>query len=73
MLTRVKFVGSITEPSKNFHLEQRVLNLLQQPVSYWQLFLYKELSERNTCGFERMSAMNTKLSHEYSDFIMNMC
>ena len=30
-------------------------------------FLYKELHESNSCGFERMSAMNTDVSHEYSD------
>ena len=30
-------------------------------------FLYKELREPNTCGFERMSAMNTDLIYEYSD------
>ena len=30
-------------------------------------FLYKELHEPNTCGFERMSAMNIDLIYEYSD------
>ena len=28
-------------------------------------FLYKQLLEPNTCGFERMSAVNTDLSCEY--------
>ena len=27
--------------------------------------VYKQLSEPNTCGFGRMSAMNTDMSHEY--------
>ena len=30
-------------------------------------FLYKELHEPNSYGFERMSAMNTDLIYEYSD------
>ena len=40
--------------------------------SLFQFFLYKQLSEPNTCGFERMSAMNTDISYEYTDVAMNI-
>ena len=55
-----------TEPSKNSH---KNLYCLQQ----WRsgalitFLLYKQLSEPNTCGSERMSAMNNKLNYEYTD------
>ena len=29
--------------------------------------LYKQFSEPNTCGFRRISAMNTDLSYEYTN------
>ena len=40
--------------------------------SLFQFLRYKQLSEPNTCGFGRMSAMNTDISYEYTDVAMNI-
>ena len=64
----MEFVGSITEPFKIYsHCIGGAESLKKcQPVIGW-LFLYEQLSEPNSCGFGRMLAMNTDMSHEYSD------
>ena len=59
-------IGS-TEPSKNFVMyEQKKGTGTEGTEGNFSTFLlYKQLHEPNTCGFGRMSAMNTDMSHEY--------
>ena len=57
-------LGSNVEPSKNLSQRHHVYNLGRQ-VRTRAPALYKQLSEPNTCGFGRMSAMNTDMSYEY--------
>ena len=48
-------------------IQNNQINALHNVQEAGAFFLYKELHEPNTCGFERMSAMNIDLIYEYSD------
>ena len=65
-------LGSNVEPSKNLSRRHHVYNIGQ--VRTRAPALHKQLSEPNTCGFGRMSAMNTDMSYEYflPKFVANL-
>ena len=65
-------LGSNVEPSKNLSRRHHIYNIGQ--VHTRAPALYKQLSEPNTCGFGRMSAMNTDMSYEYflPKFVANL-
>ena len=61
-------LGSTEEPSKNSFVINRTEDDEGWEVRY-KFLRYKQLSEPNNCGFRRMSAMNTDMSHEYELWI----
>ena len=66
------FLLDSIESSKNFRSTTQQDTCLCYTQKLLQFLPYKQLSEPNTCGFGRMSAMNTDITYEYTDLTMNI-